>query len=121
MGFGGEGCKGKFLRLLAPWELVLEIGSPTAWSHDEMPFLGKPFGKKDGAVLRASAAPWNSGAAGLNNSGCLFSGPRAVGGKRDKGLRGAAAQTTGGHQVACVTEGPLKAEARAQTAVAPRS
>lgn len=26
VGFGGEGCKGKFLRLLAPWELVVEAG-----------------------------------------------------------------------------------------------
>ena len=94
MGFGGEGGKGKFLRLLAPWELVLEVGSPTAWCHNEMPFTEKPFGEKDGAVPRSSAAPWNSGAAGLNNSGCLFSGPRAVGRKRDKGLRGAAAKTT---------------------------
>ena len=94
MGFSGESGKGKFLRLLAPWEPVLEVGSPTAWSHDEMPFTEKPFGEKDGAVPRSSAALWNSGAAGLNNSGCLFSGPRAMGWKRDKGLRGAAAKTT---------------------------
>ena len=85
-----------------------------------MPFMEKAFGKKDGAVLHASTAPWNSGASGLNNSGCLFSGPRAVGQRRDKGLIGAAVQTTGGHQAACETEGPHKADARAQTIVAPQ-